>query len=423
MSDAMALNSSTPSFPAEDAAQGAPLDNVPSAPPNALGTEMHQEQAATEARAQAEAAEAERVAAEQKEAKAAEAAEKKKEKLTLDEVMERAAKRLAEKNAAKEAEAPKEPQARTENGKFAAKEQPAPEVETKPAEQPQQQTPKHQAPARFHDVAKSEWDAAPESVKGEVLRTIRELEAGHQKYKEDAGRFNELRDYHEMAERSGTDLRSALSNYVETEKLLRTDPVAGLQSLLKTIDMHPVAAIDAILRSNNTSLAQFADAVVKNPEKFNFAPPQRADPVAHQAMQEVQALKAELQAQRAANEIIAPFRASHPRYDALQDDIASILKSGSIPSNLPPQERLSMAYAEAESRAMRYAEMFSAPGAQTAAPQPLAQTQMPRPVVNPAGLKSISGAPSTVQPTGKAIKRGPLPSIEESLRRAQQALR
>lgn len=406
MTDAT-MNSATPSFPAEDAPQVAVIDNAPVAPPNALGTEMHQDQAAAEIKAQQDAE-----AAKVEQAKAEKAAEKP----TLDEAMKKAEAKLAEKQAKAEADAKDksadgevkpEPKQRAEDGKFAPK---APEV---PAEQPK--TGQHVAPQRFHDQAKADWETVPDSVKGETLRTIRELEQGHQKYRADADEFSKVRDFHQLATQSGTNLRDALTNYVNAEKMLRSDPEQGLNNLLKTVNIKPMDAIQAILRGNNTTIQQLADAVTKNPQAFNRPAPQRSDPVAQQALQETQQLRAELQAERARSSIIEPFRAANPKYDALQDDIASILKSGSIDQTLPPQERLQIAYDKAEDKARRYAEMFGTPGAQTAA-APLAQTQ--RPAVNPAANKSISGAPSTSHSTDTAKKKGPLPSIDESLKRA-----
>lgn len=406
------MNSATPDFPAEDAPQTAVLDNAPPAPVQPLGTEMHQDQAAQEAKEQEAAKAAEAEAA--KEAKKA-------EKPSLDEAMAKAEAKLkakAEADAkAKEAdpkaEVKPEPKARAEDGKFAPN-TPKPEgTETVVTEQPKVT---HPAPARFDDVAKADWDNTPESVRGATNRTIKELTDGIQRYKADADEFSQVREFHELAKNSGTTLNQALSNYVNAERMLRSNPDAGLSNLLKTVDIKPMDAIMSILRANNTTPQQLAEAITKNPQAFNRPAPARPDPSASQALTEVQQLRRELQESRAEAEIVAPFRAAHPRYDALQADIAINLSSGNIPKNLPPRERLQMAYDMAEEKAKSYVNLFA--GAQTASNPPLAQTQTQKPAVNPAGLKSISGAPSPSSTNTAVKKKGPLPSIDESLKRA-----
>ena len=407
MTDAPSMNDMTPAFP-DESAPVAVIDDAPVAPPAGISTELHATQAAEQERQAAEDA-ALKAEADAKANKA------KAEKPSLEEALKNAEAKLAEKEAK---EAKPETKARGDDGKFAPKPAAA-EQQHAEAQQPQPvKTEAHPPPQRFHDQAKAEWETTPESVRAEVTRTIRELEQGYEKYKTDAGEFNKIREFHDMATQSGVELRQVLSNYVQVEKLLQSDPDRGLKHLMETVGMKPMDAITAILRANNTTIYQLAEAVMKNPQAFNRqqqAP--RQDPAAQQAVSEVRELRQMLEAHRLEADIIAPFRAANPRYDALQGDIANILKSGIIPSNLPMQDRLKAAYDEAETRARKYASMFGPTGAQTAAP-PLAQTQTQAPAPNPAGQKSISGAPSPSQSVAPVKKKGPLPSIAESLARA-----
>lgn len=254
-----AMNTSTPNFPAEDAAQGASLENAPVAPPAPIATEMHQEQAAQEAKAQTDAAKAAEDAA--KEVK-----EQKPEKPSLDESMAKAEAKLKAKQEAEAKTAAQEPKAdaktRGEDGKFASNTPKQVEPVAQPSEQAKST---HHAPARFDDVAKADWDKTPESVRGATNRTIKELTDGIQRYKADADEYGKVREYANLATQSGTTLHQALTNYVNAEKMLRSNPEVGLSNLLKTVNIKPMDAILSILRANNYTPQQLAETITKNP--------------------------------------------------------------------------------------------------------------------------------------------------------------
>ena len=83
---------------------------------------------------------------------------------------------------------------RGEDGKFAPKE---PKAEAKADTT---ETPWREAPKRFSEDGKRDWDKAPDSVKAEAHRAINEIEKGIKEYKE---RFEPLKHYDEMARRTG----------------------------------------------------------------------------------------------------------------------------------------------------------------------------------------------------------------------------
>jgi hypothetical protein len=117
---------------------------------------------------------------------AREALQKARDKVDAEPVASKEAKldnKAVEKPVAKAEPVKSDGPARSEDGKFAAKtadgektetvQQPAAKVEAgKPA------TPAADAPARFSTDAKAAWATAPEPVKAEVHRAIREMEAG-----------------------------------------------------------------------------------------------------------------------------------------------------------------------------------------------------------------------------------------------------
>ena len=91
------------------------------------------------------------------------------------------------------------------------------------------------APARFSPDAKAVWDTAPEPVKAEVARMERELTAGLEKHRVAAERDSKIAPFHELAEKSGTDVHTALTKYVNMEQLLRTNPLKGFEAIADNV--------------------------------------------------------------------------------------------------------------------------------------------------------------------------------------------
>lgn len=129
---------------------------------------------------------------------------------------------------------------------------------------------KHAAPERFSPDAKAAWETAPEPVKAEVHRAFREMEAGIEKHRAGAQKYETVKDFDELASKNGTNLRTALTKYVNTEQLLRTNPLKGLNEICGNLGI---------------SLRQVAEVVMGQ------APDQRAA----QSDSEIRELKATVQ--------------------------------------------------------------------------------------------------------------------------------
>lgn len=345
------------------------------------------------------------------------------------EAIRKANETLKAKEAEKAAE-PAKPVAQTPDKTPAAKVEPTPETGKPVAAQPaavaapveapkpvaDPNSPHRVAPSRFDDAAKAEWDAAPESIKGAVHRTIRELEQGHQKYKGDAEAFNEVREYHEMARKGGTDLKTALTKYVGMENELRRDPIAGLQAVIANLGLKGPNGQPATLRDIAAHvLNQKPDQIASRQE----ATISQLNQQISELKQQIGGVTQHIQQQRVSGleSDVASFQAdpNHSRFDELAPDIKFFLESGRVDASLPPKERLSEAYKLAE-RLNPVASAASANGAHTPT-IPLAQTQTPTPTpANPAGQKSVSGAPSTGSDPAPR-NNGPVPSIREALKR------
>lgn len=293
----------------------------------------------------------------------------------------------AAKEAAKPASEPKpdakEPQPR-ENGKFVAKD--------KPAEQPRPSHTAEDAPARFTQDVKEIWHTLPENARGEVKRMEREFTEGFNKYKAAADRDAGLNEFHDMARQSGKDLRNVVGEYVEMEKLLYREPVKALETIMQRVGISP---------------RQYAEHIL------NLTPDQQSaqqDQTISELRRELSALKQQIggvqqtfqqQQETAVTREVNQFKAAHPRFDELSDDIAFFLQTR-CPGDL--------------AQAYELAERLNPAPAKPSATADVAAQPRTEPAVNPAGNKSISGAPIGDGSTPKA--NGPVPSTREALKRA-----
>jgi hypothetical protein len=140
-----------------------------------------------------------------------------------------------------EAKQGRPPQTRGEGGRFTSGNQQQTEAvpqQTPAKAQPLPDTaPFRDAPQRFSDAAKTDWHSVPESVRGATTQAFKQLEDGIQQYRRDAESFHSVRDFSDLAQRSGTDLRTALTNYVSMESKLRTDLIGGLDMIVNNLNM------------------------------------------------------------------------------------------------------------------------------------------------------------------------------------------
>lgn len=298
---------------------------------------------------------------------------------------------------------PKEPvkaEQPRENGKFVAKDavkapvaEPAVKEPVKPVEAPKPSHTAEDAPSRFTETARAKWAAADPEIRGETLRMQKELTEGYQKHKAAAERDASLAEFHEMAQKSGTDVKTALSKYTALENLLRQDPIKGLHEVCNNMGLSLRDVAAHIMGQTPEQTASQSDATIR------------------ELKQELAALKEQVggvtktfeqQREQSTLTEINKFAADHPRFDELADDIAFFMQSGrakDLPEAYTLAERLNPA-----------ANQAPEPVASSAAlePEPPVQTDK--------GTKSINGAPSA----GLTSRRntGPAPSIDESLNRA-----
>lgn len=261
---------------------------------------------------------------------------------------------------------------RAQDGKFASTNQPTSPVadqRTAPGKTEGDQTsegrkPYHEPPARFNETGKRDWANAPDSVKEEVHRAISENEKGIAKFKESADRYEKVREYDDLARKNGREgVHESLKQVVEIEQAFQRNPVEGLKKIADHFGLNLQAVAAHIMGQN----------------------PNQQVSEAHGRVRELEAKIAAMEQEAAAPKIVQDFFSQHDDAEAHADNIAFLLKNGIV-------QDLEAAY--------EYSKRFtpaSNPGGtsgQPLIPAESATAQTQAPALNPAGSKSVSGAPA-----------------------------
>lgn len=288
----------------------------------------------------------------------------------------------------------KEPQPR-DNGRFAAK--PAAADAAAVTDKPST------APKWLPQERAAKWDALDEDIRADITghhdRREREFAQGIEKYRTGAERDSTLDEYHRLAESQGTTVQKALSNYIGIEQHLRKDLLGGLEQIVSNY-------AGKMSDGRTITLRDIAAHIMGQTPEQNAT---RQDSTISELRNELATLKQQLggvtqtiQQQHHDSTIaqVQAFAKDHPRFDELADAI---------------QQEIAHGYTleEAYSRAERLN-----PAAQKANSEPpVIPAKVETPSLNPAGSKSISGAPSSGS-NPVIPDNSPVPSIEEALKRA-----
>lgn len=293
---------------------------------------------------------------------------------TVRESLEKAFKAQAEK-AEKPAEIATEVSAderpRNPDGTFAPKTD-GPNVAPEPVEL----KPEEMAPARFSEDARKAWNAAPPAIRGEVLRAVRELEAGLGEYQQ---RWAGIKPYADQAERGGTTLQAALENYTSMERTLRQDPIKGLELVCRNMGM---------------DLRQVAQHVMAQPEKT----PEQKMMEQQMEAQERQLRQLREQQSAAIESTLQHFAEANPRFKEPQ---VAELTAYALTSGRAQTLQEAFAYATQLIPASQPAAVIAAP---PAVPQPPAPPP-PAPQTSKADI-SLHGAPGSTpeHPRSKNVR-------------------
>jgi hypothetical protein len=231
-------------------------------------------------------------------------------------------------------------------------------------------------------------------VKAETNRAIRELESGVAKFKDSAAKYDAIREFDELATKSGTTVKAALENYVGFDMALRDrDPEKRLN------------AIESILEVAGVTPRQYAEYIIQSVN----ASQQQDNSEASQLRRELAQLKEQLgsvtgsiQAQQQAAQqseqeaFFTNWAADKPDIAEHAQEVAKYYLEG-----LSLDDALNKARIEAREKAIRLGFKPNA------APQTPAQTRV---------SKSITGPPSNGSDPSR--RTGAVPSIREALSRA-----
>lgn len=267
----------------------------------------------------------------------------------------------------------------------------APKAEAETAAPPKARVP---APERFNDLAKADWDKAPEQVQSEVVRMQRELEKGIADYK---ARVEPLRPFLEMAEKAGTKLESVLPQYVEVERALAADPVAAVARLAQNYVPGGLEAFVAMLTGQPQGQTDPRDAQIAQ--------------LTQQLQQLTQHIQQTGDEQRAAQEaaqlqaVIREISAQMPRFEELRPEMQRLVETGYVAGD-DPRDVYLRAYALAE-------RLIPVP-----MPQPEAAPPAPAPQTR-VEATSITGAPRG----GSDPRDGTPLSTDEAILKAMKRFR
>lgn len=285
---------------------------------------------------------------------------------------------------------------------------------------------RHQPPARFLTEAKDVWRNTPHAVQREVARMEQEHAAEIERYRTATSEYEPLRPFADRARQSGTDLPTALSRYVAMEDAFRSDPSHGFRGLLQNLNMTPQQAVVALTRAFGVSPSDLARHIQQAPDQYNAlaqpvqqpraaAPQQAQQPPADPRVSQLEAKLAEMEERSVVMSVVEPFRSQHPRFDELQEDIAFFLKSGRIPQNLSPSDRLKEAYILAE----RLNPSFDDASTRDAVDESLAPRRAEPSSAGTKSIRSSLGGPNDGVDTEKDNK-SLRDMLEDELRRARR---
>ena len=241
-------------------------------------------------------------------------------------------------------------------------------------------------PARFLPEARTKWANVPNEVKAEVHRVSQEYETELSQSREARERYEPIRQFDELARSNGRDLRQSLEKVVQIENALASNPLAGLDMILREVgprkpDGTPLNLMDVVRHVSQMQPDQL-QAAMQQPQQQQRQP----DPEVAQLRQEIEAMKAQ-SAEAGLMPLVDRFAAANPDYYALESQMAEILRSGVIEklfgTGLSPEQRLAEAY-----------RMAGGSPSQSGTAQELPASAPARPEHLDAGTKSVRGAPN-----------------------------
>jgi hypothetical protein len=254
-------------------------------------------------------------------------------------------------------------------------------------------TPGTRPPPGFSVATKQAWDALPDHVKADIAKRETEIDTGMKRY-------GGLANFAEEAERNGTTLQNAVSDYVAVETELRKDPVSGVEFLFKKMGLNPLGVLNQWLKR----YVQPQGAPQPNPNLEPNRQPQ-IDPsaiVAQAVEQARHGVRSEFQQEQINNDI-AKFSADPANrfFQNVRQDMSVLVQAGKASDLQTAYE--AACWLHPEIRAILIEEMRG--GQDKAATRTAARAQN--------AAKAVVGAPSSNSHAGEPPRRRDLSRREE----------
>ena len=243
------------------------------------------------------------------------------------------------------------------------------------------------APERFSADAKQAWADAPEPVRAEITRAVKEMEAGIGQYRD---AFEPYKALDAELKQNGQRFEDVLNNYRGIENMLAQDPMRGL---------------DTICRNMGTSLQQVAEAVMQQEPNQQGA---QQDTLINDLRGQIAQLQQQItgvgqtveqQNEAAMQAEINAFAADKPRFGELRETMGRLMESGMA-------NDLQSAYDMAD-------RLNPAPVAAPAEPAP--QPEPEKPNAQPRKVLATNGAPAS---GSNPRNRKPSSSVGDAVGRA-----
>ena len=187
-------------------------------------------------------------------------------------------------------------------------------------------------PARISEAARRDWATTPETVRGDIHRLHQEADGIYRRYRADFDTMETIRPFHQMAEKHGTTLQKALSNYVGIEEKLRADPIAGLDVIVNNLNLRGADGQKLGLRDVAYHVLSQTPEQLKQLQQGNQQ--QAASQQIGALHQEINGLKQHLHQMHSQQQFgqtrsaIDQFASAHPRFDELGEVIRGEVELG-----------------------------------------------------------------------------------------------
>lgn len=226
--------------------------------------------------------------------------------------------------------------------------------EAKPAKRADDDRGLIKPPSRLLPDAAEKWANTPRAVQRDIDAMVKSYETEIETAKKATERYEAIKPFDELAQQSGRDLRESLMKINHFENMMRQNPIAALDAILKEIgprkqDGGALSVIEIAhwVANNQQQASQAVNTGHQQAAKMQQQAEQQA------VAQELAQLRAEKQAHEIEKSVIEPFRQSHPRFDELRHEIASELLAikaqyGNGFYNLSYEDKLDLAYSRAE---------------------------------------------------------------------------